>query len=100
MRWPSGPDPGSGEIAVSVASDDEAVVVRIADNGPGMTPEIAGKIFDPFFTTKAVGSGTGMGLDFVWRIVTNAHHGRVAVESEPGKGTTFVVELPRRAAGG
>jgi signal transduction histidine kinase len=93
-------DPGSGEVSVSVASDDEAVVVRIADNGPGMTPEIAGKIFDPFFTTKAVGSGTGMGLDFVWRIVTNAHHGRVAVESEPGKGTTFVVELPRRAAAG
>ena len=93
-------DPGSGEISVSVASDDEAVVVRITDNGPGMTPEIAGKIFDPFFTTKAVGSGTGMGLDFVWRIVTNAHHGRVAVESEPGKGTTFVVELPRRAAVG
>jgi signal transduction histidine kinase len=93
-------DPGSGEVSVSVASDDEAVVVRIADNGPGMTPEIASKIFDPFFTTKAVGSGTGMGLDFVWRIVTNAHHGRVAVESEPGTGTTFVVELPRRAAAG
>jgi signal transduction histidine kinase len=93
-------DPGSGEVSVSVASDDEAVVVRIADNGPGMTPEIAGKIFDPFFTTKAVGSGTGMGLDFVWRIVTDAHHGRVAVQSEPGKGTTFVVELPRRAAAG
>ncbi len=89
-----------GEVAVRVASDDDAVSVRITDNGPGMPPDITSKIFDPFFTTKAVGSGTGMGLDFVWRIVTNAHHGRVTVESEPGRGTTFVVELPRRAAAG
>ncbi len=87
-----------GEVAVRVTSDDVAVSVRITDNGPGMTPDITSKIFDPSFTTKAVGSGTGMGLDVVWRIVTNAHHGRVAVESEPGRGSTFVVELPRRAA--
>ena len=79
-------------LAASVVS------VAIGDNGPGMDPEVASKIFDPFFTTKPVGSGTGMGLDFVWRIVTNEHHGRVSVESEPGKGTTFIVELPRRAA--
>ena len=91
-----GPDAPPGEINIRITSDDDVVSVRISDNGLGMDPEVASKIFDPFFTTKPVGSGTGMGLDFVWRIVTNAHHGRVAVESEPGKGTTFIVELPRR----
>jgi signal transduction histidine kinase len=95
-----GPDAPQGAIMIKIASDDDVVSVRISDNGPGMPPDVASKIFDPFFTTKPVGSGTGMGLDFVWRIVTNAHHGRVAVESEPGKGTTFIVELPRRAAVG
>ena len=91
-----GPDAPPGEINIRITSDDDVVSVRISDNGLGMDPEVAAKIFDPFFTTKPVGSGTGMGLDFVWRIVTNAHHGRVAVESEPGKGTSFIVELPRR----
>jgi two-component system NtrC family sensor kinase len=93
-----GPDAPQGEIMIRITSDDDVVSVAIGDNGPGMDPEVASKIFDPFFTTKPVGSGTGMGLDFVWRIVTNEHHGRVSVESEPGKGTTFIVELPRRAA--
>jgi signal transduction histidine kinase len=91
-----GADAPPGEINIRITSDDDVVSVRISDNGLGMDAETASKIFDPFFTTKPVGSGTGMGLDFVWRIVTNAHHGRVAVESEPGKGTAFIVELPRR----
>jgi signal transduction histidine kinase len=88
---------GGGTISIQASADDNDVMVRISDNGPGMAPEIADKIFDPFFTTKPVGSGTGMGLDFVWKIVTNAHHGRITVETEPGSGTAFLVELPRRA---
>jgi signal transduction histidine kinase len=85
----------AGTIAVQASVADDNVVVRISDNGPGMSPEVADKIFDPFFTTKPVGSGTGMGLDFVWKIVTDAHHGRISVETAPGEGTAFVVELPR-----
>jgi signal transduction histidine kinase len=87
----------AGSIAVQASAADDKVVVRISDNGPGMSPEVADKIFDPFFTTKPVGSGTGMGLDFVWKIVTDAHHGRISVETAPGEGTAFVVELPRTA---
>jgi signal transduction histidine kinase len=88
-------DRPDGTIDVRVTCDDEWVVVTISDNGPGMPPDVADKIFDPFFTTKAVGSGTGMGLDFVWKIITNVHHGRVSVDTVPGRGTSFIIELPR-----
>jgi signal transduction histidine kinase len=87
-------DTPAGTIKVSAAVAGQAVVVTISDNGPGMAPDVADKIFDPFFTTKAVGEGTGMGLDFVWKIVTNVHRGHVSVETAPGAGSTFRVELP------
>ncbi len=87
-------DTANGVIAVTAEKVDDAVVVRVRDNGPGMAPDVAETVFDPFFTTKAVGSGTGMGLDFVWRIVAEAHHGRVSVESAPGHETVFTVRLP------
>jgi len=68
------------------------VVVEIADNGPGISPEVEGHIFEPFFTTKGVGEGTGLGLDTVQRIVRK-HKGNIQVESEPGN-TRFQVYLP------
>ena len=93
-------DNPDGAIEVSArASGDDKIVIRIRDNGPGMPPEVAEKIFDPFFTTKEVGSGTGMGLDFAWKIVHNVHHGHISVESTPGEGTTFYVALPTHPAG-
>jgi PAS domain S-box-containing protein len=70
------------------------VVVTVADTGTGMTVDVAERIFDPFFTTKGVGEGTGMGLAVVYGIVKKLRGG-IAVETAPGKGSTFSVFLPR-----
>lgn len=69
------------------------VVVRVADNGPGIAPEHLKRIFDPFFTTKPVGVGTGLGLSICHNIIT-ALDGRLTVESVVGAGTTFEITLP------
>lgn len=71
----------------------EDVVLEVSDNGPGMPPEVHERVFEPFFTTKSAGQGTGIGLSIVRTIVAKCG-GRISVESEPGEGTTFRVELP------
>ena len=68
------------------------MVVEIADNGPGIPPEIQPRIFEPFFTTKKVGEGTGLGLDTALRIVKK-HRGSIEVSSKPGD-TRLQVWLP------
>jgi signal transduction histidine kinase len=83
---------GKGELRVRTYRDDNCVVVEIADNGPGISPEIQAHMFEPFFTTKAVGQGTGLGLDTVQRIVKK-HRGNIEVNSKPGD-TCFQVWLP------
>ena len=83
---------GRGELRVRTYRDDGCVVVEIADNGSGISPEISSHIFEPFFTTKGVGEGTGLGLDTVQRIVKK-HRGNVQVDSKPGE-TRFQVWLP------
>lgn len=70
------------------------IVISISDNGPGMTPEVCSKLFDPFFTTKPVGKGTGLGLSISYQIVVEKHGGKLWCDSEPGKGTKFVIEIP------
>src|ERR1700740_33208 len=83
---------GKGELRVGTYRQNDCVVVEIADNGPGIPPEIQAHIFEPFYTTKGVGQGTGLGLDTVQRIVKK-HHGNIEVISQPGA-TRFQVYLP------
>ena len=70
------------------------VMIRISDNGSGMTEEVRSKVFDPFFTTKPVGSGTGLGLSISYQIVVEKHKGQLKCISTPGQGTQFVIEIP------
>ncbi|HBE21121.1 MAG TPA: hybrid sensor histidine kinase/response regulator [Cyanobacteria bacterium UBA11149] len=71
-----------------------SVIIRIADNGLGMSEEVCQHIFDPFFTTKPVGSGTGLGLSISYQIVVEKHGGKLTCVSQPGKGTEMIVEIP------
>jgi len=83
---------GQGELRVRTYREDNCVVVEIADNGPGIPPDVRAHIFEPFFTTKGVGEGTGLGLDTAQRIVKK-HGGNIHVTSEAGD-TRFQVWLP------
>lgn len=73
------------------------VVIRIADNGPGMTEMIQQRLFDPFFTTKSVGKGTGMGLSISYQIITERHGGSLQCSSVPGEGAEFRIQIPLKA---
>jgi signal transduction histidine kinase len=84
---------GHGTLTLVTRREGDHAVVEVRDSGNGIAPEIVPRLFEPFFTTKPVGKGTGLGLEIVWRIVTNRHGGRVRVDSAPGD-TRFVVSLP------
>ncbi len=73
--------------------EQDTVDIEVRDSGSGMALELLPKIFDPFFTTKDVGKGSGLGLFIVHEIIEE-HDGCIAVDSEPGKGTTFLIRLP------
>jgi len=81
-------------IIVRSGANETEVRLEVADSGPGIGADIHGKIFDPFFTTKPEGLGTGLGLSICYGIARE-HGGRIWVESEPGKGATFILTIPR-----
>jgi len=87
--------PPPRRITISLRHDAtrERVRLAIADTGPGIPADIRAKIFEPFFTTKPAGEGTGLGLSLC-RGIVEEHGGTIEVESEPGRGTRFVIELP------
>jgi two-component system NtrC family sensor kinase len=86
---------GRGSLVIRTWHEPErdAVAVEVSDDGPGVPPEMQSKIFDPFFTTKEVGKGTGLGLTVAYAIVQE-HGGQIRVDSKPGTGASFIVELP------
>ena len=86
-------DAPSGRIWVTAKRLREGVAVSITDSGPGMTEELAGHVFEPLFTTKGEGEGTGLGLSICQGIVKE-HGGRITLDTKPGGGATFTVELP------
>ncbi|HEU5091876.1 MAG TPA: ATP-binding protein [Nitrospira sp.] len=83
-----------GLISIASHRVGECVEIRLTDTGAGIPEEIRNKIFDPFFTTKEVGKGTGQGLAIARSVVVDKHRGAITVESQVGKGTTFIIRLP------
>ncbi len=90
-----------GKLTVRTAEDGagpERVKISVSDTGIGIPPDLVPRIFDPFFSTKHETKGVGLGLAVVYGIVQR-HDGRIDVESQPGRGTTFTITLPRRPHG-
>lgn len=87
-------DRKDGEITIYTENQAENVIIRIKDNGVGMSEQVKRRIFEPFFTTKPVGVGTGLGLSITFGIIEK-HGGQIFVNSEEGKGTEFVIQLPK-----
>jgi two-component system NtrC family sensor kinase len=85
------PQGGRLNVKTRALRGERQVEISFADSGPGIPPEVARKIFDPFFTTKE--KGTGLGLSVVYGIVSR-HHGKIEVDTAPGKGTRFDIHLP------
>jgi signal transduction histidine kinase len=87
---------GKGTIAIETLVDGSAAVIRVIDDGPGVSSDVLPRIFEPFFTTKPKGEGTGLGLGIARQIVAK-HGGEMRCESHPGR-TCFEVRLPIEVA--
>ena len=85
--------PDGGTLNIRAYAENESLKVIVRDTGIGIPKEHINSIFDPFFTTKEVGKGTGLGLSVSYGIIRK-HQGSISVESEVGKGTSFIIELP------
>ncbi|EFL50905.1 signal transduction histidine kinase, nitrogen specific, NtrB [Solidesulfovibrio fructosivorans JJ]] len=88
------PAAGAPTIVLGTSRTPTGVRIEVTDNGPGMVDPVRRRVFEPFFTTKEPGLGTGLGLAVSYFIITANHGGTISVESEPGGGATFIVELP------
>jgi len=82
-------------ITTEVSEDTQNVIIKIRDNGSGMSESVKARIFDHLFTTKPVGKGTGLGLSISRQIVEEVHGGSITCESILGEGTEFFITLPR-----
>jgi two-component system nitrogen regulation sensor histidine kinase NtrY len=84
--------PDGGALTMRTSHDDGKITIEVADTGSGLTPEECDRIFTPYYTSKQ--HGTGLGLAIVQSVVSD-HGGRISVQSQPGQGTKFIIELPR-----
>ncbi|WP_051261170.1 ATP-binding protein [Desulfovibrio inopinatus] len=84
-----------GKIVVQTRAFEDIVEIRISDTGAGIPEHVRHRIFDPFFTTKKIGKGTGQGLAISHAVIVKKHKGTIGFETESGKGTTFILRLPR-----
>lgn len=87
------------QIKITTETQGSFAVIKIADNGMGIPPEVRQKIFNPFFTTKPVGKGTGLGLSTSYQIIVDKHQGKLECDSTPGVGTEFLIALPQKFRG-
>jgi signal transduction histidine kinase len=97
--WKKAQTAGEGykpEVSISVEVRDGNLVVKLADNGEGMTDEVKQHLYENFFTTKPIGSGTGLGMAIIRDIIENKHGGKLSFESTEGIGTTFTFTIPIR----
>ena len=85
--------PDGGTLSVRAHMENESLRVAVSDTGIGIPKENLDSVFDPFFTTKELGKGTGLGLSVSYGIIQK-HKGTITVDSEVGKGTSFVIRLP------
>lgn len=85
---------GVPTIWIHTEVQNDSVVIKIIDNGPGIPPEIQEQLFEPFFTTKPMGKGTGLGLSISYQIIVEKHQGLLSCSSILGKGTEFKIILP------
>lgn len=90
------PQPGNqpGRIRIVTRRSNHWGEILVEDSGCGIEPALLKRIFEPFFTTKEVGRGSGQGLAIAYGIITEAHGGELRVDSEPGRGSTFIIRLP------
>lgn len=82
------------QIRISTETNQQWVIIRIADNGGGIPESVKQQMFEPLFTTKPIGKGTGLGLSIAHQIVVEKHNGILEVESQPNIGTEFKISLP------
>jgi PAS domain S-box-containing protein len=87
--------PQKGKITVETRNCPAWAEIRIRDTGTGIPEKVRGQVFDPFFTTKEIGKGTGQGLAIAHSVIVDKHNGSIHFETEEGKGTTFIIRLPK-----
>jgi two-component system NtrC family sensor kinase len=87
--------PNGGKIIINVTTEGNNVIIRIIDQGIGISDKDLPHIFEPFYTTKEASTGTGLGLAVAYGIITN-HNGKIEVEKTSNQGTTFRIALPQK----